>query len=197
MYRNGKSLSVLFFVVTLLGMLLPSLASALGTPDGLPPPMEHICDAEKGAAYGLCNAFCQAMDCDSDTPSASENACQKVANKFMNITGRQVPCSEPSCPMFLREDFPIFNGLVSGEVSVNDCQILHWPQCGDGLIVTGAFGSSGVWYSNFLPNGPFCENSGGEDELPPSPLNDDQYSACKSMLEGVIPAIGDCLEITL
>ena len=187
MYRNGKSLSVIF-VSTLLGMLLPSLASALGTPDGFPPPMEHICDAEKGAAYGLCNAYCQAMDCDSETPSASGTACQKVANKFINITNRQVPCSEPSCPMYLRAEFPIFNGLVSGENFVDSCQIHNWPQCGEGLIANGVSGSSGVWYSD----GSDCVPTGGEDEILPIPLNDVQYSACKLLLEGAISATTVC-----
>ena len=33
------------------------------TPDGVPPSLETVCDAETGAAYGLCTAYCEAMDC--------------------------------------------------------------------------------------------------------------------------------------
>lgn len=175
-----KSLSAVF-VTTLLGLLLPSLASALGTPDGLPPPMEHICDFENGAAYGLCNAYCQAMDCDSDTPSASITACQKVANKFEQITGRPVPCSE-SCPLYQNDNFPIFNRLVSTPSSATSCV---YGFLGDGDITdllvyeddaNNLF--SAVWTSG---NEYF-----GSDNGPGTALELDQYESCKGLLEDAI-----------
>jgi len=52
------------------------------TPDGFPPSEEDICDAFSGAAFGLCNAYCEAMDCDSENPHASERACNKVLENF-------------------------------------------------------------------------------------------------------------------
>ena len=73
-------------------------AALAQTPDELPPALETICDMETGAAYGLCNAYCEAMDCDSDNPSASETACSKVKSKFTNITGRALPCEAVVCP---------------------------------------------------------------------------------------------------
>src|SRR5260221_520465 len=49
-------------------------AALAQTPDGMPPARETICDNESGAAFGLCNAYCEAMDCDSASPQASATA---------------------------------------------------------------------------------------------------------------------------
>lgn len=54
------------------------------------------CDGESGAAYGLCNAYCEAMDCDG-APQASQTACDKVESKYTNITGMTMPCEGASC----------------------------------------------------------------------------------------------------
>ena len=67
------------------------------TPDGQTPAEETVCDNETGAAYGLCNAYCEAMDCESANPSASANACSKVRSKFQNITGRDITCEVCPC----------------------------------------------------------------------------------------------------
>lgn len=72
----------------LLALLLICAAAALAQPPGQGP-----CDAETGAASGLCNAYL-AMECPTPNPSASAIACSKVAAKFKQITGRDLP----SCP---------------------------------------------------------------------------------------------------
>ena len=88
-------------------LILFAGAAAAQTPDGETPAEELLCDKENGAAFGLCNAYWEAMDChladDGDPltePAASEQACTKVGSKFKNITGRDVPCQaavECSC----------------------------------------------------------------------------------------------------
>jgi hypothetical protein len=82
-----------------------------------------VCDMETGAAYGLCNAYCEAMDCelsnDSDPgtePKASATACSKVRTKFQNITGHDVPC-EVSCPC---TTLPQFNATLASATSCVD-----------------------------------------------------------------------------
>ncbi len=46
-----------------------------------------------GEEFGLCNAYCEAMDCDSVTPQASAKACEKVRAKFEAIEGvPELPC---------------------------------------------------------------------------------------------------------
>lgn len=100
-------------------LLLICTGTALAsTPDGTPPSGETVCDAEVGAAYGLCTAYCEAMDCESDDPHASETACNKVGTKFLNITGRDVPCEVPAvaCPCAS----PEFNAILAGANSCFD-----------------------------------------------------------------------------
>ncbi len=69
------------------------------TPDGEPPSVEEVCDGQVGAAFGLCNAYCEAMDCDSEEPQASEQACMMVAGQYEQITGGTMPCEMMSGPM--------------------------------------------------------------------------------------------------
>ncbi len=76
------------------GMLTVSMPIFSQTPDGQPPAQEDVCATESGAAFGLCTAYCEAMDCDSDNPSASFNACDKIEAKFLQATGRELPCRE-------------------------------------------------------------------------------------------------------
>jgi hypothetical protein len=90
-----KAHLTLFFALLLL-CTGASAVLAQGTPDWMTPHQETICDSESGAAFGLCNAYCEAMDCDSANPQASATACTKVKDKFTNITGRPLPCE--TCP---------------------------------------------------------------------------------------------------
>lgn len=79
-------------ILSVIFCLLNAGAVFAQTPDGEPPAVETVCDGQSGAAFGLCNAYCEAMDCDSAEPQASENACNKVFNKFEQLTGEVPPC---------------------------------------------------------------------------------------------------------
>ncbi len=74
---------------------VPLVASAQ-TPDGQTPAVETVCDGESGAAFGLCDAYCEAMDCDN-FPEASLYACERVRSTFNRLTGRDVPCEPETC----------------------------------------------------------------------------------------------------
>ncbi|HEX6901372.1 MAG TPA: hypothetical protein VF789_16725 [Thermoanaerobaculia bacterium] len=101
-------------ILTLALLLICTGAALAQTPDLLPPARETVCDNEAGAAYGLCNAYCEAMDCESGAPQASATACEKVRTKFQNVAGRDVPC-ELTCPC---QGIPEFNALLA---TVNYC----------------------------------------------------------------------------
>jgi len=75
--RYQMSRLVMYSVV--LSFVVTYYAALAQTPDEETPAEEVVCDGEVGAAFGLCNAFCEAMDCDSDSPRASEQACDRVA----------------------------------------------------------------------------------------------------------------------
>lgn len=53
---------------------------------------DGACDGLSDNAWGLCNAYCYAMDCDGDR-NASGRACSQVAANFMRATGSEVPCA--------------------------------------------------------------------------------------------------------
>lgn len=72
-------------------------AAQFGTPDGLPPALEEVCDMTTGKANGLCVAYCEAMDCDSESPNANAHACENVAANYTRITGETLPCIR-TCP---------------------------------------------------------------------------------------------------
>jgi len=106
-------------------LLLCTGAALAKTPDGQTPAEETVCDNETGAAYGLCNAYCEAMDCDSESPHASETACSKVQAKFLQITGRDLPCEVPqvTCPCNDPTVNQIFADVVAGLRVILSCSI--------------------------------------------------------------------------
>ena len=63
-----------------------------GTPDESPPAEEQVCDDAglMGSALGLCVAFCEANDCDTNPDS---KACEVLRGKYARITGELAfPC---------------------------------------------------------------------------------------------------------
>jgi hypothetical protein len=114
-YSPRKGETTMKARLTLFLALLPLCAGAAlaQTPDP--------CDGESGAAYGLCNAYCEAMDCDSDNAQASATACTKVKDKFTNITGRtSLPCEGSVCPCNVPGT--LFGDYVAGNITITSCQ---------------------------------------------------------------------------
>jgi hypothetical protein len=112
------------YSVILLAVALFSTAGAsahpippekFGTPDNLPPAMENVCDMTSGEASGLCVAYCEAMDCDSDNPN---KACTKVRQQFIAITGGIPPC-ERVCPCW--DEAALNNVTAANQASGNSC----------------------------------------------------------------------------
>ena len=154
-------------------VLICSGAALAQTPDGETPADETVCDSETGAAYGLCNAYCEAMDCESDEPAASETACTKVRSKFQNITGRDLPCEAvaATCPC---ADLPGWNVVFDGVVS----------ECADGgssFVMVSGNGSITAAVDPSLPSGGICTVS---PPVPPTVLNitPAQAEACVTLL---------------
>ena len=69
-----------------------TVARAQGTRDGVTPAVEDACTGLKGAAFGLCVAFCEANDCDVYPDS---QACDTLRGNYEKITGESIfPCEE-------------------------------------------------------------------------------------------------------
>jgi hypothetical protein len=79
-----------------LGLMVPTFGHAYGdgTPDEQPPAEERICDpnaALRGAAYGLCVAYCEANDCETQP---DKHACLVILANFIRITDEDtIPCA--------------------------------------------------------------------------------------------------------
>lgn len=77
-----------------------------GTPDGMTPAQEEVCNkfmGQPGPLFGLCTAYCEALDCDTE-PNANDAACMQVLRAFW---AAQKGYGEVKCP-------PCENGSVEG-----------------------------------------------------------------------------------
>lgn len=158
-----KSLWIL--ALALLCALAPASAR---TPDGQTPSEETVCDGQIGAAYGLCNAYCEAMDCESPTPHASPTACTKVRNNYLKHTGQPLPC-EATCPC--PESLPLFAAFVDGTQPIQEC--IATPET---ISVSAADQQFSIVVS---AEGGFCSDNG----MPPLvPLTDAEALVCRLLL---------------
>lgn len=161
--------------LTLALLLICTGGAALATtPDGVPPSLETVCDMEQGAAYGLCNAYCEAMDCESATPHASTTACAKVGSKFQQITGRSLPC-EVSCPCVGTNGG--FDAALSGQSPILSC-----IQSEDGVLIPEPTDPNNVLALSVNIDGQWICGTleGGIGALPISP---EQGQYCAQLLE--------------
>ncbi len=83
-FRSAFGAAILF--AALLLMAPPTSAQTLS------------CSDELGAALGLCQSYCEAMDCDG-VPQATQAACDSVQAKWFRQTGiNEIPCGAGSAP---------------------------------------------------------------------------------------------------
>jgi hypothetical protein len=95
---------------------------------------ENVCDGLTGAAYGLCNAYCNAMDCANPNHHASQTACDRVEANFYKISdastlpdcdpcGYLVPRDDPEpyeCPCDFSASYPS-RDCWSNELDFSTC----------------------------------------------------------------------------
>jgi len=169
-------------------LLIGTGAALAQTPDGETPAEETVCDNETGAAFGLCNAYCEAMDCESDDPQASEAACGKVRDKFMQITGRDLPCEAPpaTCPCL---SIPMFQRVLEqdGELMCGSFD----PNVGVGLQVA----SSGTVFilSAGIPSDPVTQCSIYDDffgRATSLTITGQEAAACEQLFRDRIASLG-------
>ncbi len=136
----------------LIAVLLLAVSAAYGqTPDGLTPANEDICDDlmfVTPGLYGMCVAFCEAQDCDTD-PALDGESCsagsERVLERYRELMqpgDPDMPCvaPPPSCPCWTQEEI----------------DNLPYPQPGDETRCSkDAFGRNvDFWYiNNFDSNG--------------------------------------------
>jgi hypothetical protein len=79
---------------TMLAVLAFAPMSLAQTADTMTPAEETTCDDLNGALYGLCVAYCEAMDCQLDDTLASDEACERVLTNYMTHSDGDVPPCE-------------------------------------------------------------------------------------------------------
>jgi hypothetical protein len=88
-YARAGQIAVVTFGLLLIGAA--AHAQGRGTPDSETPAEEEWCDGLPRAQAGLCTAYCEAMDCESENPNASEAACNTVLENYMRRSGGEPP----------------------------------------------------------------------------------------------------------
>ncbi len=82
-----------FLTASMLAFLAFAPVSFAQTADGMTPAEEAVCDELSGALYGLCVAYCEAMDCHLGDQFASDRACERVLTNYMTHSdGDMPPC---------------------------------------------------------------------------------------------------------
>ena len=131
LFSTGAVTSLAALLVT----LHPQVLSAK-TPDGVPPSQETVCSGLTGAAFGLCNAYCEAQDCDVH-PRPS---CAHLKRNFERITGSSVfPCDLFCGDQIVtppEECDPPGSTCGDGGTCAADCTCKE-PVCGDGVLDPG------------------------------------------------------------
>jgi hypothetical protein len=120
--KTMKSITFMTVMLVAAFTLMSTRSSSFAqTPDGQTPAAEDICTTWgfTGKVSGLCNAYCEAMDCDADTPQASEQACDRVLAKIEAALPTETPF--PTCQDV--DDDGVPNGLDNCPNIVNSDQI--------------------------------------------------------------------------
>jgi len=140
MVTHGLPTKCMLAIVAAVALLLLAVTlqtSSAKTPDGMPPSEEEVCSALHGAAFGLCNAYCEAQDCDVH-PRPS---CAVLRRNFARVTGSPVfPC-DPFCGDGIvnqrtEECDPPGSDCADGRTCQMDCTCPE-SACGDGILDPG------------------------------------------------------------
>jgi len=141
MVTHGLSTKCMVVIVAAVALFLLAVTlqtSSAKTPDGMPPSEEQVCSGLQGAAFGLCNAYCEAQDCDVH-PRPS---CAVLRRNFERVTG----CPVFPCDAFCGDgtvnrdsedcDPPGSAACADERICQMDCTCPE-PACGDGILDAG------------------------------------------------------------
>lgn len=107
------------FLVVTLGVAM-SIAPSASAQEGCP--SAESCAGLHGAAFGLCNAACNAMHCGTSAQQASNNACSRVIGNYFDHTGEDLVCGVAACNLEFAVngalDLEAFDSANAGETCV-------------------------------------------------------------------------------
>ncbi len=172
-----RQVPILRIAVVLGALALTPAAAPAQTTDGQTPAAETVCNGQTGAAFGLCTAYCEAMDCDSSAPAASPTACRRVFDNFVRVSGRQPPCLCPCAAGYAEVQRAAADlGLAAThcEIGDNESQVL--------------FGSPAIRLNlvSYPNTAAYCTawNDSGVPVVSVSDLTPAQVASCRAIIAG-------------
>jgi len=179
-------------VVTLCIFAMFAGSALAQTADGQTPAEENVCDVLDGAAWGLCNAYCEAMDCDSASPNASRVACDKVKGKFASLDQGDLPCEAVVCPCGTADDFiGLFTDLPPGTNIVCETTGAYTPKVALAALPYGTTRFSALHDFQYVGD-VRCSafDAAGDPIVEIDGLTQQQYEACVVEVESVANQLG-------
>jgi hypothetical protein len=163
-------------------MSIAGTASASGKTPPKCAPRVTACDNERGTAFLLCAAYCEALDCDnpklrrtsSKNNGCEVNVCEQLKAAFVKKTGRALPC-DTTCPC--SRNLELFADINSGAVVVQQCIMTD----------TSIFVTTNAGTAVIDGNTPSCSVDGGP---PFVTLSDAELLACRLQLQAAAAAQG-------
>jgi hypothetical protein len=157
----------------------------------------NTCDAYEGSAYGLCTAYCEAMDCDNEEHHANKKACDVVYLRFVKKAGNPPPCEVDPCPAWDSGELESMWDTYESMCFMDD-QRLYFPHDQSGVMWGDAAvydDDNYVWANiQFFP---YIKAVWGQvkDGITLKkkewPLNNfDEYRACRDRLIEHVPPVG-------
>ncbi|WP_083928402.1 FG-GAP repeat domain-containing protein [Marinobacterium rhizophilum] len=100
-------------------------------PSALSSRTEAVCDVDQGTSrYGLCNAYCEALDCDSEAPTASAKACDRILSSYTRKSKGLAPPCVDTCDVTPTTDPRPITIADFNRDSILDIAALHvWGGC--------------------------------------------------------------------
>jgi hypothetical protein len=184
---------VLGAAATSAALLLAVSGVFANTPDGGTPAQESVCYelGLEGRAWGLCNAYCEALDCDSSDPKASPKACEWLKNQLEEVAEAASRCEVVECPCFTLEDLEQITTATSCNLSVDTmCDGTRFrPDVVPDTTTVGICDPSYPEGSIVTVSGPYENFRGGAKMNPPLPRRKcflstlEKLHACMDLVE--------------
>jgi hypothetical protein len=191
-------------VIAVLAVLLMvvSASAQAQTPDGLPPPNEGVCDGLHNPGvtpglYGLCVAYCEALDCEHQEGQPPQCAPANRAildqyNRLRNDADPTMPCIQPPqvpCPCWDAQQIAAIGfGWPGSSVYWYPNATPAWGYTSDGLIevLPGWTIQQGVFVSQWAPSPPAClyyRTAPGEGIWNSYDISASEADVCRAQIE--------------
>jgi len=84
------------------------------------PAIETVCDGDP-FSFGLCNAYCEALDCESATPLSTPRACTNLLRNYVKKSRGQYPACVCPCTFDLDDGKSLLSHQSDPYAGVTEC----------------------------------------------------------------------------